>query len=192
MDVFGSNRAPKISLDLCLIYRWILIAAMPPPVNWLYRWAVPSKTTLIDEDCNCNFRTWQPAKPRMDQKMMHHLQNESLEIGLKETFTEDGWVSRKYVLSSMLLDCYLFTPTAWDFDFQEGWWSNRHSTFGWSCWFPFYIATMCSCSHWTALNGWQHFVSQAHAFQRKGCRLSWLLPQGSKVPWKVHSLGFGK
>ena len=109
MDVFGSNRAPKISLDLCLIYRWILIAAMPPPVNWLYRWAVPSKTTLIGSDCSCNMRTWQPAKPRMDQKMTHHLQNDSLEIGLKETFTEDGWVSRKYVLSSMLLDCYLFT-----------------------------------------------------------------------------------
>ena len=64
---------------------------------------------MVGEDCSCNFRTWQPAKPRMDQKMTHHLQNDSLEIGLKETFTEDGWVSRKYVLSSMLLDCYLFT-----------------------------------------------------------------------------------
>lgn len=105
-EYFGSKRTPDISVSTCAtISRWILIAAMP---QWLYRWAVPSKTELCVDDCSC-LRIWQPAKPRMEQKMTHHLENDMCQLGMKELFTEDGWTSRKYTLSSMLLDCYLFT-----------------------------------------------------------------------------------
>ena len=82
-------------------------AMCQPSPRWLFRWVSPALTELAPEDC-CSTFVWMLCKPKMDEKLSLLDDSNKLQRGVKETFTDDGWTSMKYVLTSECLDCYLF------------------------------------------------------------------------------------
>ena len=83
--------------------------AQPVPDHWYYvkSFDFGNRTYLMDDDISTK-KTWHPAKPNMQHKLLHL---ECTPVGTRLKFTEDGWCSYLYECVDTCKNCQLWIHT---------------------------------------------------------------------------------